>query len=135
MAGCPAASSSLVINFEGLLRFMGRHDGEAFGDIVVGCFSTTIPSDRSFPFPVYMIKPDVSEMLDRASICWKKKMQPQIIMIEPQLVPPRTALEETSRRDKGPSPTTERPAVPSNMNCGGFGPAWPANGRDRSDRR
>jgi len=95
------------INFEGLLRFMGRHDGEAFGDIVVGCFDYD-PFGSFLPFPVYMIKPNVSEMLDRGfDLLEEDEAEPQIIMIEPQLVPPRTALEGPLDAIKDPSPTNE----------------------------
>ncbi|MDM9646407.1 LacI family DNA-binding transcriptional regulator [Rhizobium sp. S163] len=94
------------INFEGLLRFMGRHDGEAFGDIVVGCFDYD-PFGSFLPFPVYMIKPNVSEMLDRGfDLLEDEDAEPQIIMIEPQLVPPRTALEGPLDAIKDPSPTS-----------------------------
>ncbi len=97
------------INFEGLLRFMGRHDGEAFGDIVVGCFDYD-PFGSFLPFPVYMIKPNVSEMLDRGfDLLEEDDAEPQIIMIEPQLVPPRTALEGPLDAIKDPSPSIDRP--------------------------
>lgn len=43
---------------------MGRHDGEAFGDIVVGCFDYD-PFASFLPFPVYMIKPDIAQMLNK----------------------------------------------------------------------
>ncbi|WP_208247689.1 LacI family DNA-binding transcriptional regulator (plasmid) [Rhizobium sp. T1470] len=81
------------INFEGLLRFMARHDGETFGDIVVGCFDYD-PFGSFLPFPVYMIRPNISEMLERGfELLEDENAKPQIVMIEPQLVPPRTALE------------------------------------------
>jgi LacI family fructose operon transcriptional repressor len=82
---------------------MGRHDGEAFGDIVVGCFDYD-PFGSFLPFPVYMIKPNVSEMLDRGFDLLGEDALPQIIMIEPQLVLPRTALEGPLDAIKDPAP-------------------------------
>jgi LacI family transcriptional regulator, fructose operon transcriptional repressor len=81
------------INFEGLLRFMGKHDGEAFGDIVVGCFDYD-PFGSFLPFPVYMIRPNISEMLEKGfELLETEETAPRIILVEPQLVAPRTALE------------------------------------------
>lgn len=81
------------INFEGLLRFMGHHDGETFGDIVVGCFDYD-PFASFLPFPVYMIRPNIPDMLERGfELLEDPEVSPQIVMIKPQLVPPRTALE------------------------------------------
>jgi LacI family transcriptional regulator, fructose operon transcriptional repressor len=81
------------INFEGLLRFMGKHDGEAFGDIVVGCFDYD-PFGSFLPFPVYMIRPDIEEMLEKGfELLELEEDAPRIVLIEPQLVLPRTALE------------------------------------------
>lgn len=81
------------INFEGLLRFMGKHDGEAFGDIVVGCFDYD-PFGSFLPFPVYMIRPNISEMLEKGfELLESEETAPHIILVEPQLVAPRTALE------------------------------------------
>ncbi|MGO4440669.1 LacI family DNA-binding transcriptional regulator [Rhizobium sp. RAF56] len=95
------------INFEGLLRFMGRHDGEAFGDIVVGCFDYD-PFGSFLPFPVYMIRPNIAEMLERGfELLEQPVTTPQLVMIEPQLVPPRTALEGPLDALRDPAPTTE----------------------------
>lgn len=81
------------INFEGLLRFMGQHDGEAFGDIVVGCFDYD-PFASFMPFPVYMIRPDMTEMLEKGfELLNEEEEAPRIVIVGPQLVPPRTALE------------------------------------------
>lgn len=81
------------INFEGLLRFMGKHDGEVFGDIVVGCFDYD-PFGSFLPFPVYMIRPNISEMLEKGfELLESEEAAPQISIVEPQLVAPRTALE------------------------------------------
>ncbi|CVI62246.1 MULTISPECIES: LacI family DNA-binding transcriptional regulator [Agrobacterium] len=81
------------INFEGLLRFMGRHDGEAFGDIVVGCFDYD-PFASFLPFPVYMIKPDIAQMLEKGfDLLEENRSEPEVTIIEPKLIPPRTALE------------------------------------------
>lgn len=81
------------INFEGLLRFMGKHDGEAFGDIVVGCFDYD-PFGSFLPFPVYMIRPNISEMLEKGfELLETPEVASHIVLVEPQLVMPRTALE------------------------------------------
>ncbi len=90
------------INFEGLLRFMGRHDGETFGDIVVGCFDYD-PFASFLPFPVYMIRPNISKMLERGFDLLEEP-KPLTIMIEPELVPPRTALEGPLDALNDPSP-------------------------------
>lgn len=75
------------INFEGLLRFMGRHDGEAFGDIVVGCFDYD-PFASFLPFPVYMIKPDIAQMLEKGfELLEENRAEPEVTIIEPQLIP------------------------------------------------
>ncbi|WP_377299711.1 LacI family DNA-binding transcriptional regulator [Rhizobium sp. SGZ-381] len=81
------------VNFEGLLRFMSKHDGEVFGDIVVGCFDYD-PFGSFLPFPVYMIRPNISEMLEKGfELLDSAEDAPRIVLIEPQLVLPRTALE------------------------------------------
>ncbi len=92
------------INFEGLLRFMGRHDGTTFGDIVVGCFDYD-PFASFLPFPVYMIKPDISKMLERGfDLLEEAPAHPTVTIIDPQLVPPRTALEGPLDDIKDPAP-------------------------------
>lgn len=81
------------INLEGLLRFMGGHDGETFDGIVVGCFDYD-PFASFLPFPVYMAKPNISEMLEKGfDLLEAAPAHPVITIIEPQLVPPRTALK------------------------------------------
>ncbi|SIR44659.1 transcriptional regulator, LacI family [Rhizobium sp. RU20A] len=81
------------INFEGLLRFMGGHDEQTFADIVVGCFDYD-PFGSFLPFPVYMIRPDITKMLERGfDLLDHENATPHLITIEPQLVPPRTALK------------------------------------------
>ena len=95
------------INFEGLLRFMGQHDGEAFGDIVVGCFDYD-PFASFLPFPVYMAKPNISEMLEKGfELLEAAPARPVVEMVEPQLIPPRTALKGPldDIRDPIPSPS------------------------------
>lgn len=80
------------INFEGLLRFLGRYDVDMFKDIVVGCFDYD-PFASFLPFPVYMAKPNISEMLERGfELLEAAPDHPEITVIMPQLVPPRTAL-------------------------------------------
>lgn len=92
------------INFEGLLRFMGKHDGEAFDDIVVGCFDYD-PFGSFLPFPVYMIRPNISEMLEKGfDLLDVAEDASQIVLVEPQLVPPRTALEGPLDALRDPSP-------------------------------
>lgn len=92
------------INFEGLLRFMSKHDGEAFGDIVVGCFDYD-PFASFLPFPVYMIRPNVSEMLEKGfDLLDEDEDAPRIVVIDPDLVPPRTALVGPLDALKDPSP-------------------------------
>lgn len=81
------------INFEGLLRFMGQHDGEVFQDIVVGCFDYD-PFGSFMPFPVYMIRQNIPEMLEKGFELIKEQSLPaRIVIVQPELVPPRTALE------------------------------------------
>lgn len=80
------------INFEGLLRFMGRHDPAVVANIVVGCFDYD-PFASFLPFPVYMIKPDISKMLEVGfELLDSSPGEPCVTIIEPQLIPPRTAL-------------------------------------------
>ncbi|WP_337270379.1 LacI family DNA-binding transcriptional regulator [Oryzifoliimicrobium ureilyticus] len=80
------------INFEGLLRFMGRHDEETVANIVVGCFDYD-PFGSFLPFPVYMIKPDVQKMLEVGfELLEAAPTEPLVTIIEPRLIPPRTAL-------------------------------------------
>lgn len=80
------------INFEGLLRFMGRHDPSVVSDIVVGCFDYD-PFASFLPFPVYMIKPDISKMLEIGfELLDTAPVEPLVTIIEPMLIPPRTAL-------------------------------------------
>lgn len=93
------------INLEGLLRFMGRHDGETFDDIVVGCFDYD-PFASFLPFPVYMIRPDTPLMLENAfELLAAPSSIPALVQIEPQLVPPRTALTGPLDDLKDPLPT------------------------------
>lgn len=80
------------INFEGLLRFMGRHDADVVSDIVVGCFDYD-PFASFLSFPVYMIKPDISKMIEIGfELLETAPSEPLVTIIKPQLIPPRTAL-------------------------------------------
>ncbi len=81
------------INFEGLLRFMGRHDPAVVANIVVGCFDYD-PFASFLPFPFYMIKPDISKMLEVGfELLDFVAGRACVTIIEPQLIPPpRTAL-------------------------------------------
>ncbi|OJG00062.1 LacI family DNA-binding transcriptional regulator [Pararhizobium antarcticum] len=80
------------INFEGLLRFLGQHPHETFADIVVGCYDYD-PFGSFLPFPVIMIRQDVESMIAKAfEIIDQPRSAPQLHLIRPELVPPRTAL-------------------------------------------
>lgn len=95
------------INLEGLLRFMGRHRGEAFDEIVVGCFDYD-PFASFLPFPVYMIRPDTPGMLEKAfELLADPSPNLGIVQIEPQLVPPRTALTGPLDDLRDPSPASD----------------------------
>ncbi len=101
------------INFEGLLRFMGQHDEDRFGDIVVGCFDYD-PFGSFLPFPVYMIRPNITEMFEKGfELLDAEDTTPRLIIIEPQLVPPRTALEgpldEIKNQETAPRKSAELP--------------------------
>jgi LacI family fructose operon transcriptional repressor len=81
------------INFEGLLRFMAQHPNEVFSDIVVGCYDYD-PFGSFLPFPVIMIRQDVDGMITKAfEIMSENRPAVQTYLIQPQLVPPRTALK------------------------------------------
>ncbi len=80
------------INFEGLLRFLGQHPHETFADIVVGCYDYD-PFGSFLPFPVIMIRQDVDGMISKAfEIVDQGRSPPELHLIQPELVPPRTAL-------------------------------------------
>ncbi|MGK9202785.1 LacI family DNA-binding transcriptional regulator [Sinorhizobium meliloti] len=80
------------INFEGLLRFMAEHPLENFTDLVVGCYDYD-PFASFLPFPVIMIRQNIEGMIAKAfEVIEEPRASLQIHMIEPQLVPPRTAL-------------------------------------------
>jgi LacI family fructose operon transcriptional repressor len=71
---------------------MGRHDPAVVANIVVGCFDYD-PFASFLPFPVYMIKPDISKMLEVGfELLDSSPGEPCVTIIEPQLIPPRTAL-------------------------------------------
>lgn len=81
------------INFEGLLRFMAQHPNEAFMDIVVGCYDYD-PFGSFLPFPVIMIRQDIEGMITKAfEIMAESRPSVQTYLIQPELVPPRTALK------------------------------------------
>ncbi|NLS00390.1 substrate-binding domain-containing protein [Rhizobium sp. P38BS-XIX] len=80
------------INFEGLLRFMAAHPTETFSDLVVGCFDYD-PFASFLPFPVLMMRQDVEGMITKAfELIEQPHAMPQIHLLPPQLVSPRTAL-------------------------------------------
>ncbi|MDX3924802.1 MAG: substrate-binding domain-containing protein [Shinella sp.] len=80
------------INFEGFLRFMAGHPHETFRDMVVGCYDYD-PFASFLPFPVIMIRQDVEGMLTKAfEVMQHARTTPDIHLIRPELVAPRTAL-------------------------------------------
>ncbi|MEZ2132024.1 MULTISPECIES: LacI family DNA-binding transcriptional regulator [unclassified Sinorhizobium] len=80
------------INFEGLLRFMSAHPRDQFAELVVGCYDYD-PFGSFLPFPVIMMRQDVEGMITKAfELIEEPRTPPQIHLIRPELVPPRTAL-------------------------------------------
>lgn len=80
------------INFEGLLRFMSAHPHDRFAELVVGCYDYD-PFGSFLPFPVIMMRQDVEGMITKAfELIEEPRTPPQIHLIRPELVPPRTAL-------------------------------------------
>ncbi|MEY9559050.1 LacI family DNA-binding transcriptional regulator [Sinorhizobium fredii] len=80
------------INFEGLLRFMAEHPHDNFTDLVVGCYDYD-PFASFLPFPVIMIRQNVEGMIAKAfEVIEQPRAAPRIYLVEPELVPPRTAL-------------------------------------------
>ncbi len=72
---------------------MGQHDEQTFADIVVGCFDYD-PFGSFLPFPVYMIRPDITKMLEQGfDLLDEEDASPRLIVIKPELIPPRTALK------------------------------------------
>ncbi len=81
------------INFEGLLRFMAHHPNEMFADIVVGCYDYD-PFGSFLPFPVIMIRQDVDGMITKAfDLMSESRPAIRTHVVQPELVPPRTALQ------------------------------------------
>ncbi len=80
------------INLEGLLRFLGQHPHETFADIIVGCYDYD-PFASFLPFPVFMIQQDSEAMLAKGfAILEAPRRAPVTVLVQPTLVPPRTAL-------------------------------------------
>lgn len=80
------------INLEGLMRFLGQHPHETFADIVVGCYDYD-PFGSFLPFPVYMIRQDSEAMIAEGFKILATSRPPAIThLVQPMLVPPRTAL-------------------------------------------
>ena len=73
---------------------MAQHPHETFADIVVGCYDYD-PFGSFLPFPVIMIRQDIDGMIAKAfEMMSEKPARPvQTYLIQPELVPPRTALE------------------------------------------
>jgi LacI family transcriptional regulator, fructose operon transcriptional repressor len=80
------------INLEGLLRFLGQHSHETFADIVVGCYDYD-PFGSFLPFPVFMIRQDSEAMIAKGFEILSDRRAPAAThLVQPVLVPPRTAL-------------------------------------------
>ncbi|MGY4750491.1 LacI family DNA-binding transcriptional regulator [Pannonibacter sp. Q-1] len=80
------------INLEGLMRFLGQHPHETFADIIVGCYDYD-PFGSFLPFPVYMIRQDSEAMIAQGFRILETTRPPVVThLVQPMLVPPRTAL-------------------------------------------
>ena len=72
---------------------MAQHPHEAFADIVVGCYDYD-PFGSFLPFPVIMIRQDADAMITKAfQILSENRPAVRTYLIQPHLVPPRTALK------------------------------------------
>ena len=81
-----------AINFEGLLRFLTDHRGDDFSGQVIGGFDY-VPFASFLSFPVIMIRQDAERMVATAfELLDRAPEAPGVVLIPPQLVPPRTAL-------------------------------------------
>ncbi|WP_370675848.1 LacI family DNA-binding transcriptional regulator [Pleomorphomonas sp. PLEO] len=81
-----------AINFEGFLRFLTDHRGDDFSGQVIGCFDY-VPFASFLSFPVIMIRQDAERMVAKAfELLDRPHEAPNVFVIPPQLVPPRTAL-------------------------------------------
>ncbi len=80
------------INLEGLMRFLAQHPHETFADIIVGCYDYD-PFGSFLPFPVFMIWQDGEAMITKGfSILDEGRPAAVTHLVQPVLVPPRTAL-------------------------------------------
>jgi len=80
------------INLEGLMRFLAQHPHETFADIIVGCYDYD-PFGSFLPFPVFMIRQDSEAMITKGFAILDADRRPAIThLVQPTLVPPRTAL-------------------------------------------
>ncbi|WP_017956532.1 LacI family DNA-binding transcriptional regulator [Rhizobium leguminosarum] len=80
------------INLEGLMRFLALHPHETFADIIVGCYDYD-PFGSFLPFPVFMIRQDSEAMITKGFAILDADRGPPITrLVQPTLVPPRTAL-------------------------------------------
>jgi LacI family fructose operon transcriptional repressor len=81
-----------AINFEGFLRFLTDHRSDDFSGQVIGCFDY-VPFASFLTFPVIMIRQDAERMVAMAfDLLDEPPAAPQVFVIPPLLVPPRTAL-------------------------------------------
>jgi LacI family fructose operon transcriptional repressor len=80
------------INLEGLMRFIARHPNETLSDTVVGCYDYD-PFGSFLPFPVFMIRQDSEAMITKGFAILDAERRPAVThLVQPTLVPPRTAL-------------------------------------------
>lgn len=80
------------INLEGLMRFLAHHPHETLPDTVVGCYDYD-PFGSFLPFPVFMIRQDSEAMIAKGfAILDADRRPPVTYLVQPTLVPPRTAL-------------------------------------------
>lgn len=81
------------INMEGLLRFMAGRPPEMFKGLVVGCYDYD-PFGSFLPFPVIMIRQNCEAMIAKAFELIDASPSPlRTILIKPELIEPRSALE------------------------------------------
>jgi LacI family fructose operon transcriptional repressor len=81
--------NSLTV-FEGVLGYFLELPRAAFEEIVIGCYDYD-PFASFLHFPVYMIRQNADKLIARGfELIEQEIMDPQLIEIEPDLIPPRT---------------------------------------------
>lgn len=93
IGGLPAG---LFINsipaFEGALSYLAQLPPEAFSQSVIGCYDYD-PFGAFLQFPVYMVRQNSKELVHAAyALLDSGAMGPLLVMVAPDLVPPRTVL-------------------------------------------